>query len=139
MVRKVRSCELTKENRHFIHVLVRKPCVARRMIEGRQAKRDEVAELEVRLNIQRAIQGPPVCPCGLTQICFRFYKTRCRKCFIEDQWTEELRKCKTCEKELPTSEFNEGNQSTCRSCVKKYKALRYKVLKACREEVSPYI
>jgi hypothetical protein len=142
---KLCSCELTKENRHIVHFMVCKPCVARRMREGQQEMRDKRAELEVRRRIREAIRGPSICPCGLllTQGLSHFYKfdpSRCKKCFIEDQWSGrlKLRKCHECKEELPMTEFTEGNLSTCRSCIKKYKAKRYKVLKACREE-SPSI
>ena len=142
---KLCGCNLTSENRHFIHKNTCMMCVARRMREGRQKRRDFRAVLELIHHLQIALNGPnvPLCECGVYLIPRHFYKcdpTRCKKCLVEKYAKEGvLRKCNSCEKELPMTEFNEGNRSTCRSCIKNYKALRYKVLKACREEVFPSI
>jgi hypothetical protein len=143
---KLCSCHLNAENRHFVHHWTCKSCVSRRMHEGRQAKRDVEAELEVRRSIQIEIRGNfcalQFCVCGIPLLPFRYYDfdpRRCKECFIKDQWKDKMRTCKTCAKDIPKTDFIEGNRSTCRDCIKKHKAQRYQVLKACRDEATPSI
>ena len=132
---------LTKENRHYIHRQICLTCVVQRMHEGRQAKRDAQAEAEIRRSLQQDFQGPhynvPKCECGEVLLPGAFYKhnrQKCKKCHLEAQ--EKMGGscfCKSCKQHLPLTQFIEGNRSTCRPCLKKYKARRWEVLKACRD------
>jgi len=134
-------CNLTKEKRHYIHRQICLSCVAQRMHEGRQAKRDAQAEVEMRHSLQQDLQGPHYnvakCDCGSPLLPGAYFKhdiQRCKKCYLVTQERGgSLRICITCREEVPITQFYETNRSTCKPCLKKYKARRWEVLKASRD------
>lgn len=138
---KLCRCNLTNEKKHYIHKQVCLSCVSQRMHEGRQAKRDARADAEVHHSIQQDLQGPHYdvanCDCGVPLLPGAYFKhdrERCKECYLEKQAKQGVsRICSACKDELPITHFYETNRSTCRPCLKKYKAQRWKVLKACRD------
>ena len=140
---KLCRCNLTKEKRHYIHKQICLSCISQKMHEGRQNKRDAQAETEIKHSIYQDLKGPYYdmvkCECGtplLPGAYFKHDRRRCKKCYLEKKAKQgSSRLCNTCKEELPIEQFYEENHFTCRPCLKKYKAERWKVLKACRDSL----